>query len=146
MAIQKKRKNDNDEKLEFDDPYEGFAMLATITIDDAGVEKLHGTPVLAALLRGRKLLHEMRNRALLHHSCARHRFGSHKHPPGPQKVAQKCPKALPGGSLGTPRAGSGCSQDLCSTDLARLLEHAALSRDVSVALRRDLAHQKDSTS
>ncbi len=38
MAILKTRKNENDEKLEFDDPYEGFAMFAPTTIEDEGVK------------------------------------------------------------------------------------------------------------
>ena len=29
----------NDEQLEFDDPYDGFAMSPHITIEDAGVKK-----------------------------------------------------------------------------------------------------------
>ena len=90
------------------------------------------------------MAHEVKKIALLHHSFGRRRFGSQKSPPGPQKIAWEGPKALSGGSLGTPRDGSGSSKDLCSTDVPWLLEHAALSRDVSVALRRDLADQKDS--
>ena len=69
------RKNNHGDLLEFDHPYEGFPMFANITIDDAGVKKLHGTQVLVALQRCWKLVHEVTNRALLHHSCGRHRFG-----------------------------------------------------------------------
>ena len=38
LAIPKTRKNKNDEKLEFDDAYEGFAMFAHTTIEDEGVK------------------------------------------------------------------------------------------------------------
>ncbi len=52
MAIPKTRKNENDEKLEFDDPYEGFAMFAHTTIEDEGVQNSTKKQLIAALLRG----------------------------------------------------------------------------------------------
>ena len=60
MVVLTNRKNKNGDLLEFDDPYDGFAMFSNITIDDAGVKKQHGTPVLVALQRCRKLVHEVK--------------------------------------------------------------------------------------
>ena len=106
------RKSKNGDLLECDGPYDGFAMFSNITIDDAGVKKVtwntgsYSTAVMPEMVPGSE------NRTLLHHSFRRHRFGSQKRSPRPPEVAQKCPKALPGGSLGTPRDGSGSSKDL----------------------------------
>ena len=37
LAVESSRRRSD--TLEFDDPYEGFAMFSNITIDDAGVKK-----------------------------------------------------------------------------------------------------------
>ena len=61
MVLHNSKKQTGD-LLDFDDPYEGFAMFPNIGIDDAGVKKRHGTPVLVALQRCRKLNHEVKIR------------------------------------------------------------------------------------
>ena len=39
VMVLNNRKSTNGDLLEFDDPYDGFAMFAKITIEDAGVKK-----------------------------------------------------------------------------------------------------------
>ena len=51
LVVLNNRKSKNGDLLEFDDPYDGFAMFSNITIDDTGVKKLHGTQVPVALQR-----------------------------------------------------------------------------------------------
>ena len=38
-AVQKKLKKQNDDMLEFDDPYNGFAMFSLVLPEDARVQK-----------------------------------------------------------------------------------------------------------
>ena len=50
-AVPQIRKNENGDKLEFNDPYEGFAMFPNITIEDTGVKTLHGTKSFCSIPR-----------------------------------------------------------------------------------------------